>query len=373
MKMNNCNRRNEYFLSCSVNVFLTMLLGFGLTACHVKLPAKFYRKPLTEKDYVENRKEDYTLHLNNIPEGSQVFVQTNAGGMAPYTKFPTSDTLIALRKQVSRPYFYVVSGKDSTVLANRRVDFGKVVNFRDIGGIITRDGKTVRWGKIFRSDNLSRLKNKEFDKFNNLNISTVYDLRTSHEIKGKEDQLPDQVKYFHTPMVKDNEGQIAQLRAKVIAGEISEEQAVAQTIGFYKDAVTVNMAAYRDVVHQILDADKPVLYHCSAGKDRTGMVSAFILSVLNVDRQTIVDEYLMSNYYRRGKTEKMLGKAKLARVIKPRMDLQAIEVFMNVDESYLNAVFEIVDKQYGGTDLFVRNQLGIDDAARKRIIAKFTY
>jgi protein-tyrosine phosphatase len=84
-------------------------------------------------------------------------------------------------------------------------------------------------------------------------------------------------------------------------------------------------------------------------------------------------EYLMSNYYRRAKTEKMMGKARLARIIKPKLDLKAIRVFMTVDERFLNAFFEVIDNEYGGMDKFIRNQLGIDDDARKQIIEKLTY
>jgi protein-tyrosine phosphatase len=260
-----------------------------------------------------------------------------------------------------------------TISHSRHIDFDRIVNFRDIGGLKTRDGKTVKWGRIYRSDNLSELKSKEFDEFEKMHIKTVYDLRTDHEIASKEDHLPPDVKYLHTPTVLDNEGEIAKLRAKVIGGEISEKQAAEQTVKFYEDAVTVNVGSMRDIIQQITASDEPVLYHCSAGKDRTGIVSALILSILNVDRETIVNEYLMSNYYRKAKTEKMLGKARLAKIIKPKMDLKAIEVFMTVDKSFIEATFNSIDKEYGGIDLFIQNQLGIDREKRAEIVRRFTY
>lgn len=302
-----------------------------------------------------NKKRDYCFHFSK-----SLFSVIVAG-------------VVLVSCKVSLPYLGLVPGGDTAIISGRQIHFKNAVNFRDIGGLKTQDGKTVRWGKIFRSDNLSRLESGEFEKFNEMHIKTVYDLRTDHEIKGREDHLPANVKYLHTPTVQDREGEIAKLRAKVISGQISEAQANEQTVRFYQDAVSVNVTAMREIIRQITDSNKPVLYHCSAGKDRTGIVSALILSILNVDRQTIVNEYLLSNYYRKKKTEKMLGKAKLAKIIKPKMDLNAIKVFMTVDESFINATFDVIDKTYGGIDLFIKNQLEIDPKKRKEIIEKFTY
>lgn len=270
-------------------------------------------------------------------------------------------------------YHQLMQAGDSAILANRHISFSKTLNFWDIGGLKTKDGKTVRLGKIYRSGNLAELDEDEFAKFSATRIAHVYDLRTNHEIKGKEDHLPPNVQYLHTPTVADNEGEIAQLKKKVINGEISEAMAKDMTTRFYEDAVSVNVNALRDIIKGITDSDEPVLYHCSAGKDRTGIVSALILSILNVDREMIVNEYLLSNYYRNARTEKTLGKAKMGKIIKRKMDLQAVEVLTTVEEGFINATFDTIDKKYGGMDSFIQNQLGIDHKTRAQLIEKFTY
>jgi len=374
MKKNYCGEKTDLFSFLLKSAFYLFAFALSIASCKVSLPEKYDRKSLAEDIYVENNKGDYTLHLNDKASAFQISLQSSPKAVSLNTKENALDSVIFFRNQKSfRPYFNLVSGGDTTVVSNRRIYFDNEVNFRDIGGLKTKDGKTVRWGKIYRSDHLSKLKNEEFDKFNEMRIKTVFDLRTDHEIKGKEDNLPANVTYAHTPTVTDHEGEIAKLRAKVISGEISEKQAMEQTVKFYQDAVTVNVNSLREIIHRITDSDEPVLYHCSAGKDRTGIVSALILSILNVDRQTIVDEYLLSNYYRKAKTEEMLGKARLARIIKPKMDLKAIEVFMSVDESFINATFNAIDKEYGGIEKFIENQLSIDKKQRKQIIAKLTY
>ncbi|HWV28650.1 MAG TPA: tyrosine-protein phosphatase [Dyadobacter sp.] len=266
----------------------------------------------------------------------------------------------------------LVHGGDSAAIAQRYLGLENTVNFRDLGGLKTKDGKTVRKGLIYRSDNLSKLESKQFGQFNALRIASVYDLRTDHEIEGKEDHLPAVVHYRHTPVVEDNAGEIKGLKKRVLNGEITEQQAKDMTARFYADAVTVHVGAVKAILNDITASDQPVLYHCSAGKDRTGIVSALILSILNVDRQLIVDDYMLSNYYRRNRAEKTLGKAKLGRIIKPKLNMDAIEILSTVDERFIRATFNAIDSTYGGIDPFIENQLGIDRATRLKLVAKFT-
>lgn len=263
-------------------------------------------------------------------------------------------------------------GGDSAAVAGRYIGLENTINFRDLGGLKTKDGRTVRKGFIYRSDNLSKLETADFGRFNALRIATVYDLRTDHEIKGKEDHLPANVHYLHTPVVQDNAGEIKGLKKRVLNGEITEQQAKDMTARFYADAVTVNIGSVKDILKQITSSNQPVLYHCSAGKDRTGIISALILSVLNVDRQVIVDDFMVSNYYRRGRAEKTLGKAKLGRIIKPKLNMGAVEILSTVDESFINATFNAIDSTYGGMEPFIENQLGINKEARKLLIEKLT-
>ncbi|OJV22662.1 MAG: protein tyrosine phosphatase [Dyadobacter sp. 50-39] len=263
-------------------------------------------------------------------------------------------------------------GGDSAAVAARYIGMDHTVNFRDLGGLKTKDGKTVRKGFIYRSDNLSKLEPGDFGAFNALRIATVYDLRTDHEIEGKEDRLPTNVRYRHTPVVQDSAGEIKGLKKRVLNGDITEQQAREMTAKFYSDAVTVNIGAVKDILKQITTSEEPVLYHCSAGKDRTGIISALILSILNVDRQLIVDDFMASNYYRRARAEKTLGKAKLGRVIKPKLNMDAIEILSTVDESFIQATFSAIDSTYGGIEPFIQNELGIDPTARRVLLGRLT-
>ena len=353
---------------------LLLLTTFAvLTSCGANLPQSFYKKSLTEENYVENRKNNYSLYFNTNTTDAQVHIQSVPGAVVWQ---PTADgysNTAMVTRQLHRPYFTIISGIDTLTVANRHIYFKEVVNFRDIGGLKTTEGKTIKWGKIFRSDNLSNLKASEFSKFNDLNIKTVFDLRTSHEIKGKEDNLPIDTEYIHFPTLEDNEDLLSKMRARVINGEVSDEQSLNLMLDLYRSFISDNTPSLKKLIHQIVDSNDAVLYHCSAGKDRTGVVTALLLSILKVDRETITQEYMLSNYYRRAKLEKIIRKVKVAKLVKTRIELQAIQNFMSVDERYLNAAFAEIDTKYGGIDQFIQNQLGIDDVQRALIIKKLTY
>jgi len=354
------------------NIFYISLVSLIVASCKSKLPEQFYKKTLKEENYVENNKNNYVLHFDKKSVISGIWMKNTHDSDQKNLQIGPQDSVV-IKKLKYRPYFYLLSGYDTTIVSARNIDFKKTVNFRDIGGLETKDGRTVKWGKIYRSDNLSKLKSSELKKFNDLNIKTVFDLRTTSEIKGKEDHLPENTNYVHTPTIEDNADMLSKMRKKVIRGEISEEQSLQLMFELYQGTVSDNIPLLRNLIHQILDSDKPVLYHCSAGKDRTGIITALILSIFNVDKETIMKEYLMSNYYRKAKIEKMIGIAKIVKVIKPHIRLKVIENFMDVDARYLNAAFDKVDSNYGGIEQFIKKELGIDDQERKHIIEKFTY
>ncbi|MXN90488.1 protein-tyrosine-phosphatase [Flavobacterium sp. Sd200] len=345
-------------------------VSFGLvllTSCSTQLPERFYTPPLKENNYIENRKGEYELHLNGINSTSEIKDPTGK-------RFTiNSDTVFAERDLNTRPYYTINTDSGIAVLSNRHIYFKHANNFRDIGGLKTKDGLTVKWGLIYRSDNLSKLRKNEFEKFEGLGIKTVFDLRTANEVYEKNDHLPQSVQHVHQPIVQDSLNELGTIKKKVIKGDVDAAQSFQFMTELYTTIIADNIPQLRSTLQQIFEADTPVLYHCSAGKDRTGIITALILSILKVDRQTIVNEYLMSDYYRCEKLEGIMKKVKVARIIKPKLATETIQNLMGVDERYLNAAFNVIDTKFGGIDNYIKNQLQIDDAQRQAIINKYTY
>jgi len=169
----------------------------------------------------------------------------------------------------------------------RALTFTDLFNFRDLGGYRTADGRTVAWQRLYRSDDLGRLAGNDQDRFVALNIRTVVDLRRPEEVAelGRVPELAG-VAYHHLHLVHPHWGPQEQVdlaaRTEFLAARYSE---MAATGG----------EAIGDALRLIADGrTAPLVVHCIAGKDRTGMVCALTLSLLGVDDATIGADYALS-------------------------------------------------------------------------------
>ncbi|SEM11708.1 protein-tyrosine phosphatase [Chryseobacterium taichungense] len=249
----------------------------------------------------------------------------------------------------------------------------KVNNFRSVGNIRNIDGRTLKEGKFYRSANLHKLKKKSFTQFESLGIKEIIDLRNSKEIAQKQDNLPDDILYKNYSAFEDEGDQLDQARKLVLKGKVNGADADKRMIDFYKDYVTENPEMIRKIITEILESDRPVLYHCTAGKDRTGIITALILSILKFDKNTIYNDYLMSNNYRKKLVEKRLNLADNLHFLYPKMDVRVLEKLSWVETDYLNAAFNEINKEYGSADAYIQKVLKISDDKREEYIRKFTY
>jgi protein-tyrosine phosphatase len=172
-------------------------------------------------------------------------------------------------------------------MADRGVVFGRVFNFRDLGGYHTADGRSTRWQRLFRSDDLSRLGEDDRERFAALGIRTVVDLRRPHEVEadGRIPQLHDfdyrHIHLVHPPWPSATFADTSERASFVLERyrEMSIEAAdgIGQTLRLIADPGAA-----------------PLVFHCIAGKDRTGVVSALTLSLLGVPDDDIADDYELS-------------------------------------------------------------------------------
>ena len=163
------------------------------------------------------------------------------------------------------------------VIAERRVLMEGPVNFRDIGGYTGHDGRAVRWGLVFRSDALL-LSDRDVEVFAGLGIRTVYDLRSSMERDSIPNRLPDERRpeVVVVPLVSEDPAANPLEAIEAGDGENFLEQ-------LYIHILERSAANFGRVLAGLAQAERlPAVYHCAAGKDRTGMVSAVLLSILGV-------------------------------------------------------------------------------------------
>lgn len=249
----------------------------------------------------------------------------------------------------------------------------KVYNFRSVGNIKNTEGRTLKEGKLYRSGHLSKLENRYFETLENLGIKEIIDLRNSEEIARKPDHIPDRLIYRNESAFEDEGDQLDQARKLVLKGKVSGADAEKRMLDFYRNYVTEHPEVIRKIVTEILESDTPVLYHCTAGKDRTGVITALILTVLRFDKETIVNDYLLSNNYREKLVGQRLRLAGNLHFIYPKLDIRVLEKLSWVEKAYLEAAFNEISKKYGSTDRYIQEVLGISEGKREEYIRKFTY
>lgn len=231
-------------------------------------------------------------------------------------------------------------------------------NFRDLGGIKNSEGKYVRWGRLFRTDEMNKLSDADLAYLVSTGLKTVVDFRTATEKEGglggmlpaAPDKLPSTVKNPYN--LEINAGNIFsdEIIGSISKG-LSEEETAQIMIDGYIEMVSYDdyVAKYKDFFKYVQDANSlPLSYHCSAGKDRTGVATMLILSALGVDKETIMKDYMLSKEYIKGKYDSYL---KYYPQIAP---------LVTVDEKYLNAAYNKIDEKYGSMTKFLTETLGVD-------------
>lgn len=252
-----------------------------------------------------------------------------------------------------------------------QIEIKKVHNFRFLGGLQNSQSKVLKDSLIYRSGNLHQLKSKSFDDLEKLNIKKVIDLRTKQEIKKETDHLPSNIVYKNYPAFEDKNDEMASAKKLALKGKISKEDADRRMLKFYTDYVTENPEVIKQIIHEILDSDEPVLYHCTAGKDRTGMITALILKILKFDDKVIFEEYLLSNDLRENVINKRLGLANTFHFVYPKLDIGVVEKTSWIERRYLQAAFDEIHKKYGSMENYIHQALGISEEQREIYIRKF--
>jgi protein-tyrosine phosphatase len=249
--------------------------------------------------------------------------------------------------------------------ALRRLPVAGAANLRDLGGYVTRDGRTLRWGVLYRSDALADLTDEDVAYLARLKLHRVVDFRSAAERERDPDRLPDGVTAVWQPIAGAGLDP-GELRDRLMAGEVSAGQAAEWLVAGNRAFVGEFREVYARFVRELADpANLPELFHCTAGKDRTGYAAALVLLALDVPRDTAMRDYLLTNALTQAKTRRTLQVIRLASLFRANPD-DLLPLFQ-ARESYLGAAFSAIDERQGAADAYLRDALGIDDALRERL------
>ena len=243
-----------------------------------------------------------------------------------------------------------------------------VSNFRELGGLPTTDGGTVRTGRLFRSGHLGEASDADVTHLARLDLGLVVDFRTDHDIEvDGPDRIPPGVRHVRAP-IGDDAGRTSSIRELFndpsrAAEVLGDGQAVAMILASYRRNATAEWCndSYRTFFAELVAQDgAPVLWHCSAGKDRAGWASCLVGFALGVERDAIIENYLDSNRHRR-------IHAQGDRLIENGLDPEMVLPFIEVRREYVEASIAGAEEHWGDLATYLRDGLGLTDTARARL------
>ncbi len=271
--------------------------------------------------------------------------------------------LIRLPEGADAGYFRVTFEDGSEqVIGQRRLAFDNIENLRDLGGYRTEDGRQVRWGKLFRANELAGASTSDRQRLAALRIATICDLRTGMErdrrptpdIAGARSDAG-----CHGPDVFDSD------TLQQLAGEDGSVDAIEWEVvftDFFRQLPTRYASQFGTLFRDVLATgdDQAVLFHCTAGKDRTGVASALLLLALGVPEQTVLVDFQLSERYFTGKT--------LQESLDGRFGGEVPRALIAASPSYLQAALDGIRADHGSVDNYLTSVLGLsaEEIARLR-------
>jgi protein-tyrosine phosphatase len=243
------------------------------------------------------------------------------------------------------------------VLTVRDLGLASDPNLRDVGGYRTTDGRWVRMGVVYRSQALS-LSPADLAVVDTLGVTADYDLRTTAEIAESPDVVPAGATYTNLNVMADISLTPTLTSAAAAEGYMQEIE---------REFVTNStaQAAFGTLLTDIANSNGAVLYHCTAGKDRTGWATAVLLSLLGVPRATVMQDYLLSNTYY---FDSPAVQAELKAM--PAAEAAIYAPLLEVQASYLQAGFAQVEASYGSMYGYAIHGLGLSPQTIAKLRAK---
>ncbi len=230
-------------------------------------------------------------------------------------------------------------------------------NFRHVGGYAAHGGARVAANRIFRSDHLAGLTAEEAGRLSALRLRRILDLRGVSERIAAPCALREAT--VHSLPIEPTI--VQKLTDLIAAGHtLSRADVVALMQDTYRGFVLHNTHRFAQLFSHLLASDEPTVFHCTAGKDRTGFAAALVLRSLGVGEEDVMRDYLLTN-------ERVEAR------VASRTDLapEVYSVLWRVQPEFLHAAFEAVTRNYGGVEGYFREGLGLREAERDRLRALY--
>lgn len=240
---------------------------------------------------------------------------------------------------------------------DRLIPLQGVSNFRDLGGYTGDGGRPLRWRRLFRSDHFGALTDTDRARLAALGIARSFDFRGVAERAATPYHLPGVVQHplsiepTVVQRLQDLAAAGAQVTVPVVQGLMAD---------LYRALVLDQSHRFAELFAQLLDADAPVVFHCTAGKDRTGVAAALILLALGVPRDVVLADYLLTNQHYRHPP-----------LPQSETPIEVLKVLWRVDAGFLDAALAAIDALPGGLPAYLAQRLGLGPAALATLRARY--
>ena len=239
-------------------------------------------------------------------------------------------------------------------------------NTRELGGYKTTDGKSIKWGMLFRSDKLSDISKADQAYLQNLGIKKIIDFRSKEEKAEDPDIVPKGITYIEMPISVD--GAMRSKIEAVLKGETNKE-VKSFLIDANKEFVSDYNGVYEDFLKNLIDDDGPALFHCTAGKDRAGFAAAITLIALGVSKEDVIKDYMKTNQFTEERIEEIISQIELMTLY--QTDAEVLRPLLGVEREYIETAFQTAEDEYGSLMNFIRHGLNISDDDLQKLRTKF--
>lgn len=267
----------------------------------------------------------------------------------------------------ARAYVLVANLEGEGLRAGERVlalEGGR--NFRDLGGYATADGRHVRWGTVYRSGAMHELTLADYDYLADLGIGVVCDFRSTEEREREPTAwAAGDVDYVAWDYALDMSG-----FGELFAGEMSAERTRATMLAFYGDIAYQQADHYTVMFDRLAAGETPLAFNCSAGKDRTGMAAALLLTALGVPRETVLADYALSEQvvdYMADFRDEAAADPDSPYAFLAQLPAEVVAPLMRSDPAYLEAALARLEADHGSVMSFIQDELDVTDEELARI------
>lgn len=268
-------------------------------------------------------------------------------------------------------------------MARERIQLDNLINTRDLGGYVTEEGRTIKAKKLLRSAALVKASERDLDVLcNEYDLKTIVDFRNTDELRSDPDPKLEGVDHIWLPIFEEQTGTITREETWDRSDPlgmyiyfyklIQKEKEMGIEYSFYRSFVEKehSINEYKKFFDALLTKrDGSILWHCSAGKDRCGTGTIFLLKALGCSDELIYDDYLLTNEFYQETNEKMIAIAKERGY--DEEFFECIRGVNGVSKKYIDELYEACDELYGGMDNFLRDKLGLDEAKINQLKAMY--